>query len=854
MEYCERHTLRDLIRKEMDVEEAWRLFRQILEGLVHIHSLGIIHRDLKPDNIFIDVANSPRIGDFGLATSGQYHLADKATAFGLNLDVDMTRSIGTTFYVAPELRSNVSGSYNDKVDMYSLGIIFFEMCFPLQTAMERDKAIRVIRDRQHTLPPVFEMPDKAVQGSIIESLISHRPSERPSSSELLHSGKIPVKIEDETIRHALEGLSDPDSPYYHQMMSALFSQTPSKQIKDYTWDLGTSTGVHDADANTLLLQNLVKDRLAHIFRRHGAVEMHRAHLLPRSTHYANHNVVQLLDSSGALVQLPYDLILPNARAIARRYPAADRIFAFGNVFRNTFSGGAPRSTGEVDFDIVSHDTLDLALKEAEVIKVLDEVIEEFPAFTSTQMCFHLNHADLLDLIMDYCRISIPQRPAVKELLSKLNIHDFTFTKIRNELRSPTLAVSSTSLDDLARFDFRDTPDKAFAKIGEIFEGTDYLDRTRATFKHLQGIIKYLKQLGVRRKVYICPLSSFNEKFYTGGVLFQCLFDKKKRDVLAAGGRYDRLIEEHKPKVHGQFTGCHAVGFNLGWDRLVTLMARFHQNIGKSNAFLKKSTSNAEELAGAWTVRRCDVLVVAIDSSILRSTGLKVVAELWANDISAELAVDGSTTDEILNHYRDSQHGWAVVLKHDPIAGSRANLKIKNLSTRQDSDVKYENLIPHLRSELREREHREGAASKNKLQSRHQPTSLMHSTSDPEKRQIVQVLVAQHRSKKSNKWNIVEAAQLRAQSLLSEYANAPVAAVETKDEILDAIRGTKLSDPDSWRKVVQIQHPGERDYIGQIQNLLEKFRADWVEDKDGNCRCAFLYNFRTGHVVLYDLGL
>lgn len=118
-------------------------------------------------------------------------------------------------------------------------------------------------------------------------------------------------------------------------------------------------------------------------------------------------------------------------------------------------------------------------------------------------------------------------------------------------------------------------------------------------------------------------------------------------------------------------------------------------------------------------------------------------------------------------------------------------------------------------------------------------------------------MAQHRSKKSNKWNIVEAAQLRAQSMLVDYTNGPIAAVETKDEILDAIRGTRLSDPDSWRKVVQVQHPGEREYIGQIQNLLEKFRADWMEEnKDGecNCRCAFLYNFRTGHIVLYDLGL
>lgn len=107
-----------------DIERSWRLFRQILDGLSHIHSHGIIHRDLKPDNIFIDVANNPRIGDFGLATSGQFTTAVRSSA-AADFEGDFTRSLGTTYYVAPEMKSVVSGHYNEKVDVsseYTTGI------------------------------------------------------------------------------------------------------------------------------------------------------------------------------------------------------------------------------------------------------------------------------------------------------------------------------------------------------------------------------------------------------------------------------------------------------------------------------------------------------------------------------------------------------------------------------------------------------------------------------------------------------------------------------------------------------------------------------------------------------------
>jgi translation initiation factor 2-alpha kinase 4 len=106
----------------------------------------------------------------------------------------------------------------------------------------------------------------------------------------------------------------------------------------------------------------------------------------------------------------------------------------------------------------------------------------------------------------------------------------------------------------------------------------------------------LQSFGVKRKVYINPLSSLHDKFYRGSILFQCVFDSKRRDVFAAGGRYDRLIQEFAPKVLSNRPQAHAVGFNLSSDRLGSSMAEYLKSRAPS-----KDVESGSELY--WTTRR-----------------------------------------------------------------------------------------------------------------------------------------------------------------------------------------------------------------------------------------------------------
>ncbi|PON88675.1 Tyrosine-protein kinase [Trema orientale] len=199
MEYCPR-TLHQVFDSysHFDKELAWHLFRQIVEGLAHIHGQGIIHRDLTPNNIFFDARNDIKIGDFGLAKFLKFEQMDQDLSFppdATGVSVDGTGQVGTYFYTAPEIEQGWP-KIDEKADMYSLGIVFFELWHPFGTAMERNVVLSDLKQKGE-LPSawVAEYPEQA---SLLRRLMSSSPSDRPSATELLHHA-FPPRMESELL-------------------------------------------------------------------------------------------------------------------------------------------------------------------------------------------------------------------------------------------------------------------------------------------------------------------------------------------------------------------------------------------------------------------------------------------------------------------------------------------------------------------------------------------------------------------------------------------------------------------------------------------------------------------------------
>jgi translation initiation factor 2-alpha kinase 4 len=244
-----------------------------------------------------------------------------------------------------------------------------------------------------------------------------------------------------------------------------------------------------------------------------------------------------------------------------------------------------------------------------------------------------------------------------------------------------------------------------------------------------------------------------------------------------------------------------------------------------------------------------VLVASFDPFVLRSSGIELLQTLWAHGISAELARDARSPEDLLSSYRDESYVWIVIIKQDSM------LKIKTMGRKDaaDADIPAKELLNWLKSEIRERESRSGMKFRSTagVPQSESASTLPGGSGGDNEQQEVHVLVAHTRSKKFNRQSVVEKAQISASRLVQSFLEGPIAAIETSDVVIDMIsRSTTMSDPESWRRVEQNVGISEKRYVSEIHDMFQQWRWTW-EDKNGPPH-AFVYNFRTGKCIYYDL--
>uniref|UniRef100_A0A674EGW3 non-specific serine/threonine protein kinase n=1 Tax=Salmo trutta TaxID=8032 RepID=A0A674EGW3_SALTR len=584
MEYCEKSTLRDTIDQGLhqDKSRLWRFFREILDGLAYIHQQGMIHRDLNP-----------------------------------------------------EVQGNTKATYNQKVDLFSLGIILFEMSYrPMTTGSERNAVLSQLRMVSLSSAENTDGWGGHGKGLTCSSLSQY------SHSTLQEDINFPEDFPEcksgtqselhEVLQHTMANVN---GKAYRTMVNQLFSQITSP-VMDYTYDIVLHKG--NFNFNSAKLQPYVYETITRIFKKHGAVRLQTPLLLPRNRKlYEGSEPACLMDHSGMLVTLPYDLRIAFARFVARSNITHFKRWSIERVFRpRKLDRAHPRELLECSFDVIVPVTNSL-LPDAETIFTIAEIIQEFSVLQERNYHIYLNHTSLLKAILLHSGIPEDKLSHASSILCDAMSEKLTRREV--EAKFCNLSLSNNSLQTLYKYIEQkgDLQDLVPLITSLTKQKTAVTQLAKQGIKDLEELTGLLRRLGVKLQVVV-NLGLVYKVQHHCGVIFQFVaFIKKRRrtvpDIMAAGGRYDHLILEFRGTASSAPVPS-AVGASLALDKVCAALASMEE---------------------PPSISSCDVLVVPVGHTSM-GRAINVVQKLWTAGVSADIVYDVSQSQEtMLEHCRQA---------------------------------------------------------------------------------------------------------------------------------------------------------------------------------------------------------
>jgi serine/threonine-protein kinase PpkA len=171
-EYFPSGSLELRIRNLMTLRDSIDIFVQVAGALVAVHRAGLCHRDLKPANIMMRPDGRIVLIDFGLAKSlDSLHLTNAGEVRG------------SPYYISPEQADG--SSVDQRSDLYSLGVIFYEMLTG-QRPFRGNSIVAIIQSHRDDPIPILPEPLSRFQ-RLIDGLLAKNPEERfPTATAALN--------------------------------------------------------------------------------------------------------------------------------------------------------------------------------------------------------------------------------------------------------------------------------------------------------------------------------------------------------------------------------------------------------------------------------------------------------------------------------------------------------------------------------------------------------------------------------------------------------------------------------------------------------------------------------------------
>jgi serine/threonine protein kinase/tetratricopeptide (TPR) repeat protein len=191
MDYISGHPLDQWMSlKERTLDETLKLFARICDAVNSAHLKGVIHRDLKPGNIRVDGSDEPHVLDFGLAKVATGDVSDGIDAGGPMKMMTMTgQFVGSLPWASPEQAEGHPDKIDVRTDVYSLGVILYQMLtggkFPYEVVgAMRDVLENILRTAPQRPSTIRRQINDEVETIVLKSLAKERDRRYQNAGEL----------------------------------------------------------------------------------------------------------------------------------------------------------------------------------------------------------------------------------------------------------------------------------------------------------------------------------------------------------------------------------------------------------------------------------------------------------------------------------------------------------------------------------------------------------------------------------------------------------------------------------------------------------------------------------------------
>ena len=152
-----------------------RVMRQVMSAVLYCHLNGIVHRDVKSDNVLFagqDISSPIKLIDFGISVK-------------FEKDTKLKDKTGTVLYIAPEV---ISGSYDEKCDIWSCGVLLYMMMSgqpPFYASSRKEVMAKIKKGKFQFKSKIWNVVSPEAK-NLISSMLTVDPQLRPSCKEVLN--------------------------------------------------------------------------------------------------------------------------------------------------------------------------------------------------------------------------------------------------------------------------------------------------------------------------------------------------------------------------------------------------------------------------------------------------------------------------------------------------------------------------------------------------------------------------------------------------------------------------------------------------------------------------------------------